>query len=61
MTEPTPTDDGVFGLHAALGDDLLVKLMRSQRDIARRHGETPAVERATAWLVENGYEEAGDA
>lgn len=57
-----PADDtgGDFGLRDAIGDDLLVRLMRSQRDIARKHGETPAVKRATEWLVANGFEEASD-
>ena len=49
---------GNFGLDDALGMDERARLARAQRVIACRYGETGAVERLTAWLVANGYEDA---
>ena len=50
--------DGTFGLRTALGDDGTAELIRRQRRTARAYGEHGAAERATAWLVANGYEDA---
>lgn len=46
-----------FGLREALGGDDYVKLIRRQRETARRYGEHEVVARQTAWLVENGHED----
>lgn len=58
---PPPADDGTFGLRTAFGDDEIARLIRRQRETARKYFQMDAVARQTAWLVANGYEEASDA
>lgn len=47
-----------FELRGALDDDDTARLIRHQREVARRYGDWEVAERQTAWLVENGYETA---